>query len=434
MKKKLAIIALSAILLSVPTLSVVDANDTQEPIAQEQWQSVTDEVYDNKLSAVSLTATGYSIGQVVSHRGIAEREPKSSSNISVEKTGFQVFASNAPETIKYNTQINQTLYKDNVHGKFRVWTSHFNDVSTRLNFYVYIKNPTSNPVNLYKIRESSSAGGITAAPLEATQQFMRKNGATQKSKPDVVIPAGGSYTINYGSSVGQQRAAVYIGDFIAMSVINGRESGPADLKVSDIVTNSSSANLDKISNTATIAPTNFGFKQSDDNYRGLLKFSGRTVTFNNFTLTPSSPAKYLGVSDGYGAEFKDEQDELLSRWTVEGNPQNQAPVIGRISGKKAGAFWCTDYTYKIDIKNNTGRSNVYTIYGGIDRPDLKDDPKWAEKVKSGFINYKTDTGALGYYNYSKLNGMVISNRSKYDLYTMVQPGASLPLGIYFVAK
>lgn len=418
MKKKLAILALSVTLLSVPTLSAVDA---QEPLAQEQFQTVTDEVYHNKLTTNSLTAAkGYSIGQIASIQGIANREPSSSPKVQFHKHGSPVFASNAPESVRLTSQVNQTLYRDNMNGYFRVWASHYNKTGGNLNFYIYLKNPSSSPVELYRMKEGISTGEITASASAATQQFMKLRYGN-KQYPDVIIPAGGSYVIKYGTNLPKGNAANYIGDLRAIRTVDGRD---ADLKVSDIVTNTSSADLDKIANTATIAPTNHGLNDSDDNYRGLLRYSLRVVVISDLTLDSTTPAKWVAISDGPSMSYTDEQEPLLSRWNVDGEPQDQAEVIGS-TGKRPGAFWCTDYEINVNLVNNTGRPNIYTIYGAADG---EKDPK------RGYINYQVDFDEVKNAHYGAWEGQVISNRTNFMLYTMVQPGLSLPLGLYFVAQ
>lgn len=424
MKKKLALLALSAILLSVPTLSVVDANDTQQSLAQEQGQfkSVTDEVYTNSLSAASLTATRYSIGKVVSVEDINKnsREHKSSKNVIFnELSGGEVFVSNAPEHISKPSQINATLYRDTVTGDFRFWSHHINKRADNITFYMYVKNPNTDPVKLYIKRKGYGVnldnGNPALAGNQAVKQFLD---SPIQGQLLATIPAGGSYVYRY-SSISKSTMS-FIGDFRA---VNTRTGVNADVKISDIVTNNGDSNLDKYANTPTIAPTNYDDGTADD-YRGILPNSTKKGSVT-ITLDSSTPAKWIALGDAPIQAYKGEQESLYSRWTTEGKPQNKTAVISKTKTgpKEQGGYWGIDYKLDINIINNTKSPKVYTLLGTSREPI---------NGAGAYLNYTfNSSGASKSVHVNGDQAIVLSDKNTLHVETNLAPGVNGPLGLYF---
>ncbi|MCY9588767.1 hypothetical protein [Paenibacillus chitinolyticus] len=364
------------------------------------------------LLVPSNAFAAYTIGTETPFPTPSAKESYTSGDVIFSKTGHPVFVSNAPESI-YDHQVNKTLYRDTMNGTFRFWSSHRNMTTGNIQFFLYVKNPSAtNSVKLYLIKDgygdSNAGGDVTKAASTATTCFMSKNtGGTYLA----TIAPGQGYAYEYSAAGGisSQKAIVHIADFRAVDVTTGSD---ADVKISDLSTNTGTTNLAAYANTATIASTNYNAKTKDD-YRGLLQYSGRTADIN-LTLTSAAPAKFITQSDDGG--YTNEQDILLSRWNVDGNPQDQAPAS--FNGKIRGAYWCTDYTYRINITNSSGLPNVYTLYGS--------------RTSGAFITYKISTVTNRHVD--KGNGIVINDTPTYTLHTIVQPSNNLPLSLDFVAQ
>lgn len=355
----------------------------------------------------------YSLGTETPFPASSAKEPYTSGNVTFFKTGHPVFVSNAPESI-YDHQANKTLYRDTMNGTFRFWSSHRNMASGNLSFFLYIKNPSAtDSVNLYLIKDgygdSNAGGDVTKAASTATTSFMNKSAGSGTYLATIAPGQGYAYEYSAAAGIANQKAIVYMADFRAADATTGSD---ALVKISDISTNTGTANLAAYADTPTISRTNYNTKTNDD-YRGLLQHSGRTADVN-LTLTSASPAKTITQSDDGG--YMNEQETLMSTWDIDGNPQNQTPVS--FNGKIRVAYWCTDYTYNINITNSSGLPNVYTLYGS--------------RTSGAFINYKI--GTVTNRHVDKGNGIVINDASAYTLHTMVQPSNNLPLSLDFAAQ
>ncbi|MBH5319702.1 hypothetical protein I6N90_18045 [Paenibacillus sp. GSMTC-2017] len=344
-------------------------------------------------------------------------------SVSFQQTGTPVFASNAPETIwngprsadgKVMNQVNKTLYRDNMTGNFRFWSVHSNMTNSSVNFYMHVKNPSAtSAVKLYIKRKGYAVSHAAAAAATATQQFMSQDGVNAGTLL-ATIPAGGTYVYQYASSVAHERTMDFVADFRAVSVAT---DGDAMVVISNIVTNNGTTNIENIA-IQNVVETNHGYKNSNDDYRGVLQYSGRVVNLK-INLTPSNYKKFIKIADGKPEAYLNEQEPLKTRWTVGGTPLT-APTVVAYNGKERGAYWLTDLTYNINITNSSGYSTVSTYYGAA--PNLK---------PAGFINYKI--GSLTQYKYESGQAIVINNNLNYTLKTVVQPSLTLPLGLYFVA-
>ncbi|MFS0837097.1 hypothetical protein [Paenibacillus sp. 1P03SA] len=257
--------------------------------------------------------------------------------------------------------------------------------------------------------DSNAGGDVTKAASTATTSFMNKSAGGGTYLATIAPGQGYAYEYSAAAGIANQKAIVYMADFRAADVTTGSD---ALVQISDISTNTGTTNLAAYADTSTIARTNYNTKTNDD-YRGLLQHSGRTANVN-LTLTSASPAKTITQSDDGG--YMNEQETLMSRWDIDGNPQNQTPVS--FNGKIRVAYWCTDYTYHINITNSSGLPNVYTLYGS--------------RTSGAFINYKISTVTNRHVD--KGNGIVINDAPAYTLHTMVQPSNNLPLSLDFAAQ
>ncbi|MEC0183162.1 hypothetical protein P4H61_16875 [Paenibacillus peoriae] len=375
------------------------------------------------------TASALSVGQKISINSFnnKDRVSSTSTEVTVEKTGNQVFISNAPEAIEKKSQVNQTLYRDSVRGEFRFWSYHINKLGGPISFYMFVKNTNSYPINLYYYSKGDGLSTDPDNPAKAGSQAIDKflKESSSKSKKFIVrLKPGESHFFNYANSKGKYTIA-FIGDFRAENATNNQT---ADfLKISDIVTNDGSKNINQYANTTTIAPTNVDVEAGkDDCYRGLLEHSGRTVTVT-LTLDSNNLEKWIAFGDGESLSLKDEQERLKSRWSREGRAQDASEVFTVKNGitKYQGAFWATDYTFSIDIVNKSERSKVLTLLGSA-----------KDAHRGGTIHYKISpaTKYKPSVKFDKGQAVVIDNRKKYTLDTIIPPGINSPYGLFFMAE
>lgn len=373
------------------------------------------------------TASAISVGQKIPINSFTNRVPSDSTEVSVEKTGKQVFISNAPEAIEKASQVNQTLYRDTVRGDFRFWSYHINKLGGPISFYMFVKNTNSYPINLYYYSKgdglSTDPNNPAKAGAQAIDKFLKE--PSSKSKKFIVrLKPGESHFFNYANSKGKYTIA-FIGDFRAENATNNQTAD--SLKISDIVTNDGSKNIIQYANTTTIAPTNVDVeKDKDDCYRGLLEHSGRTVTLN-VTLDSNNLEKWIAFGDGESLSLKDEQERLTSRWSRDGLAQDPTEVFTFKNGitKYQGAFWATDYTFNINIINKSNRTKVLTLLGSA-----------KNALRGGTIHYKISpaTKYKPSVKFSKGDAVVIDNRKQYTLDTIIPPGVNSPYGLFFRAE
>ncbi|GIP23697.1 hypothetical protein [Paenibacillus sp. J22TS3] len=377
------------------------------------------------LPASLSAADGLSVGDLAPRPETAVQvQPGDGSldKLTFTQGGTPVFVSNAPEALYEGNrsdgsdvvQVNTTLYRDQMNGSFRFWSAHTNATKKKVAFYMHVKNPSLSPVKLY-IKRKGYSSGTSADPVTslkaATEQFMKLPegiGGTLLA----TIPPKGSYTLSYSTSVAPYQVMNYIGDFRAVNVKTGQS---AAVIVSDVVTNNGVSKVNEYAASTRIAVTN------GDDYRGLLKHSARTVDVK-LELTPEAPAKYMKVSDSVPYAYPGEQEPLMTRWSVEGEPL-KAPVEVVKGSKKRGSYWFTDLTYKFEIKNSSGLATVHTLYGGASRSE-----------NTGYVHYKIDEGTLHTYSFGARQTRVISDSTSFTLKTVIQPFMSVPLGLYFTAE
>lgn len=377
------------------------------------------------LPASLAAAGGLSLGDIAPRPDTAVQvKPGADSpdQLTFKQEGTPVFVSNAPEALYEGNrsdgsdivQVNTTLYREQMNGSFRFWSTHTNASKKRVAFYMHVKNPSSNPVKLY-IKRKGYSGGSSADPVTslkaATEQFMKLPVGTGGTLL-ATIPPKGSYVLPYSKSIAPYEVMNYIGDFRAVNVKTGQN---AAVIISDIVTNNGTSKLGEYAASSRIAVTN------GDDYRGLLKHSARTVDVK-LELTPETPAKYIKISDSEPYAYPGEQERLMTSWNVEGEPL-KTPIEVVKGTKQRGSYWFTDLTYKFEIKNSTGLAKVHTLYGGAPRSE-----------NTGYIHYKIDKGPLQTYSFGSRQTRVINDGLSYTLSTMIQPFMSVPLGFYFTAE
>ncbi|MBP2001718.1 hypothetical protein J2Z69_002763 [Paenibacillus shirakamiensis] len=381
------------------------------------------------MLATGQTSAAASVGQVISRPDTAvtlSQADNSQDTITFKKGGTSVFVSNAPETLwdgnrtdgSKVSQVNATLYRDKLTGSFRFWSVHTNATKKKLNFYMNVQNPSSQPVKLYMKKQGYSYGTSAdpaSSAVGSVQQFL---GKPSTGSYIATIPPGGSYFICYAYAVAPYQALNYIGDFRAVNVKTGQNEA---VNVSDIATNNGTVNLKTYAASPRIAPTNYDFKTGDD-YRGLLPSSARTVEVN-VELTPDNPAKSIKISDSEPFAYTGEQERLMTRWTTAGIPLAKAVEVVGNNKKQRGAYWYTDLSYAIHIENNTGLNTVRTLYGSAPRSEA-----------TGFIHYKLDQSPLQTFAFGRAQTRFITSQPTFTLNTMIQPFLSVPLGLYFVAE
>ncbi|MDQ0917057.1 hypothetical protein [Paenibacillus sp. V4I5] len=342
--------------------------------------------------------------------------------VSFQMTGTPVFASNAPETIwdgprsfdgVVMNQVNKTLYRDYMTGNFRFWSVHVNQTGKNVNFYMHVYNTSADSVKLYIKRSGYGVGGAAAASSESTNEFMSQTGSGGTLV--TTIPTGGFYTYPYSTTVAHGQTMSYIADF---RVVNVRTGADERVSISDVVTNDGTANINTYATSTNIAKTNYLYKDSADDYRGVLAHSGRTVDVR--VNLSSSNKKFMKIADSEPTAYPGEQERLKSRFDVYGVAFSGGPKDVVFNSKYRGAYWVIDYTYNINITKPAGFSVVSTYYGQA--PGM---------THAGFINYKIS--ALTQYHYNNSKVRVINNNTNYTLQTMVQPSLSLPLALYFIA-
>lgn len=354
-----------------------------------------------------------------------------SADVTMAKTGIPVFVSNAPETLwngprSYDGaemhQVNSTLYRDEMKGNFRFWSVHSNSAKQNLSFYMYVKNGSKTAVKLY-MKGAGYGASLTSKPepgaAAATNQYLKSQDS--KGRYLATIPAGGGYAYKYASGVKDGYSMNYIADYRAVNATTGAD---AAVTVSDIVTDSEAANANvaAYASSAQIAPTNYLYKNSADDYRGVLRHSGRTAKVN-VNLTVAEPRKFVNIADAEPAAYPGEQEPLISSWDEHGMKYNK-PTEVVFKGKKRGAFWVTDYTIQFLITKPASHSSVLAAYGA----------RYGTS-NNGYIHYKiSPDGPLTQYAYDAGKVRLVDTSGSFTIKTMVQPFLSVPLAFYFAAE
>ncbi|MEF3313480.1 hypothetical protein PV433_31815 [Paenibacillus sp. GYB004] len=376
------------------------------------------------MSLAPITGFAYSPGEEVPISYPAEILKYDSASVRYSKTGGQVFVSNAPESIYddgaqradgsiITGQVNSTLYRDTVLGSFRLWASHYNKSSQTLKFWLHVENRSEQDISLYKTMQGYSDTSVTTAASRATVQFMD---SVPESALIAMIPAGQSVYFAYSDedNVRPGNAMIYIAEFRAEFA----DRSDAEVRVSNVVTNDQVTDPTPYATTGTIARTNATATTSDD-YRGLLAHWGREGTID-VTLTDENPAIGIKVADlGYAGE----QESLMARWDVHGNPVEQREVRFIIPGqlnKLRLAYWYTDYQIGIRITNRSSFPVAHTLYG-------------SNGSNPGFINYQINGSRTVNTHFSRNTAVPIHTENDFELRTMVMPSAYLPFGLYIAA-
>ncbi|TNJ67552.1 hypothetical protein FE784_04000 [Paenibacillus hemerocallicola] len=376
------------------------------------------------LALTPVAAFAYTPGQEVPIPFPKRYLPFDTPYVNFTPTGGQVLVSNAPETINENGakradgseitgQYNAALYRDTVTGPFRFWASHYNKTTHKLKFWLHVKNVSGEPIRFYKTMEAYDDANVTAAASNVTKRFMN---AEPNPALLATIPADGSYyfAISDADHVSIGESMVYLAEFNAVAEDDGAS---ANVLMSHVVTTDSVNDPTPYAATATIARTNATADRSDD-YRGLLAHWGRAGAVN-LTLTDANPFTGLRISDlGYSGE----QEKLMTRWDVLGNPVEQREVrfITPTVNKLRLAYWYTDYNVDVNITNETRYPIVHTLYG-------------SNGSNPGFVNYQVNGAPALNYHFSTNTVVPVASTGTYRLRTMVMPSASLPLGLFFAA-
>ncbi|MEF3313479.1 hypothetical protein PV433_31810 [Paenibacillus sp. GYB004] len=346
-----------------------------------------------------------------------------SDQILYQMAGGQVLVSNAPESIYddgarradgtcITGQINSTLYRDEVEGSFRFWAFHHNKSSQKLKFWIHICNITDHTVSLFKTMDGYGDGSATSAACTATTRFM--NAVPERQLLAVIPPRDSFYFAYTGRGIEPLCSVVYVAEFRVVSLLSGEV---AKVLVSHVVTRSEVEDPTPYAIAGRIARTNATATTSDD-YRGILQHWGRKGEIR-ITLTEDCPVQCVKLA---GIGYAGEQENLLSRWDVLGNPRERGEVRFIIPGKLnklRQAYWYTEYTIDIHIANNTRQSIVQTLYGSIG-------------VNPGFVHYQLNHGKTQSYHYNLKTAVRISADRDFRLRTMVMPSSWLPLGLFFL--
>jgi hypothetical protein len=376
------------------------------------------------LALTPAAALAYTPGQEIPINFPKRYLPYNTPYVNFTPAGGQVLVSNAPETINENGakrpdgseitgQYNATLYRDTVTGPFRFWASHYNKTTHMLKFWLHVANVSGEPIRFYKTIEAYDDANVTAAASNVTKRFMN---ASPTQALLATIPAGGSYyfAISDADHVRVGESMVYFAEFNAIAEDDGAN---ASVLMSHVVTTDSVTDPTPYATTATIARTNATADRSDD-YRGLLAHWGRVGAIN-LTLTDASPFTGIKLADlGYAGE----QEKLMTRWDVLGNPVEQREVrfITPTVNKLRLAYWYTDYNVEVNITNETRYPVVHTLYG-------------SNGSNPGFVNYQVNGAPALNYHFSTNTVVPVAATGAYHLRTMAMPSASLPLGLFFAA-